>query len=49
MTISNYNYKKNYSDWNVLVQHPGFKQNSTTFSFNSTLLPTAGFAGSYCP
>ncbi|KAI9396663.1 hypothetical protein POPTR_004G167100v4 [Populus trichocarpa] len=44
MTISNYNYKKNYSDWNVLVQHPGFKQNSTTFSFNSTLLPTAGFA-----
>ncbi|CAK7329558.1 unnamed protein product [Dovyalis caffra] len=43
ITISNYNYKRNYSDWNVLVQHPGLRQKSTTFSFNSTLLPTVGF------
>ncbi|KAF9676115.1 hypothetical protein SADUNF_Sadunf09G0104700 [Salix dunnii] len=29
MKISNYNYKRNYSDWEVLVQHSGFRQNST--------------------
>ncbi|XP_037491852.1 COBRA-like protein 2 isoform X2 [Jatropha curcas] len=43
LTISNYNYKRNYSDWNVLVQHPGFSQNTATYSFNSTILPTVGF------
>ncbi|KAA8546063.1 hypothetical protein F0562_020486 [Nyssa sinensis] len=43
LTISNHNYGKNYSDWNVLVQHPGFSQSATTYSFNSTLLPTVGF------
>lgn len=45
LTISNYNYAKNYSDWNILVQHPGFSQNTTTYSFNNTALPTVGFAG----
>ncbi|CAK9162057.1 unnamed protein product [Ilex paraguariensis] len=40
LTISNYNYGRNYSDWNVLVQHPGFSQPATTYSFNSTVLPT---------
>ncbi|XP_034682075.1 COBRA-like protein 1 [Vitis riparia] len=44
LTISNYNLAKNYSDWNILVQHPGFSQNTTTYSFNSTALPTVGFA-----
>ncbi|XP_057510817.1 COBRA-like protein 1 [Actinidia eriantha] len=42
LTISNYNYRRNYSDWNVLVQHPGFSQSATTYSFNSTLLPAVG-------
>ncbi|KAL2346066.1 hypothetical protein Fmac_000066 [Flemingia macrophylla] len=42
LTISNYNYNKNYSNWNVLVQHPGFTQNATTYSFNSAKLPTLG-------
>ncbi|XP_059647525.1 COBRA-like protein 1 isoform X2 [Cornus florida] len=42
LTISNYNYGRNYSDWNVLVQHPGFSQSIRTYSFNSTVLPTAG-------
>ncbi|KAJ7967215.1 COBRA-like protein [Quillaja saponaria] len=42
LTVSNYNYNRNYSDWNILVQHPGFSQNSTTYSFNSTVLPTVG-------
>ncbi|KAJ9132748.1 hypothetical protein P3X46_033585 [Hevea brasiliensis] len=43
LTVSNYNYKRNYSDWNVLVQHPGFSQKAITYSFNSTTLPTVGF------
>ncbi|KAK3029029.1 hypothetical protein RJ639_040081 [Escallonia herrerae] len=42
LTISNYNYGKNYTDWNVLVQHPAFSQPATTYSFNSTVLPTVG-------
>ncbi|KAK3028642.1 hypothetical protein RJ639_037822, partial [Escallonia herrerae] len=42
LTISNYNYGKNYRDWNVLVQHPAFSQPATTYSFNSTVLPTVG-------
>ncbi|XP_031379945.1 protein COBRA-like isoform X2 [Punica granatum] len=43
LTVSNYNYKRNYSNWNILVQHPGFNQSSKAFSFNSTMLPTVGF------
>ncbi|GMN52468.1 hypothetical protein TIFTF001_021587 [Ficus carica] len=42
LTVSNYNYKKNYSDWNVLVQHPSFKNLVKTYSFNTTLLPAVG-------
>ncbi|KAI4318330.1 hypothetical protein MLD38_032054 [Melastoma candidum] len=42
LTVSNLNYKRNYSNWNVLVQHPGFSQNTTIYSFNSSLLPTVG-------
>ncbi|KAG8644011.1 hypothetical protein MANES_11G089400v8 [Manihot esculenta] len=43
ITVSNYNYKRNYSNWNVLVQHPGFSEKVITYSFNSTTLPTFGF------
>ncbi|KAL3515035.1 hypothetical protein ACH5RR_021937 [Cinchona calisaya] len=42
LTISNFNFGRNYSNWNVLVQHPGFSQQITTYSFNSTVLPTIG-------
>lgn len=45
LTISNYNYNRSYSDWNVLIQHPGFSKPALTYSFNSTLLPTAGIPG----
>ncbi|KAL9688591.1 hypothetical protein QQ045_033014 [Rhodiola kirilowii] len=44
LTISNYHYLKNYSNWNIVVQHPGFSQPTTTFSFDSSLLPSAGFS-----
>ncbi|XP_035542512.1 COBRA-like protein 1 [Juglans regia] len=43
LTISNYNYRRNFSDWNVLVQHPGFSQQAKTYSFNNKMLPTLGF------
>ncbi|KAE8709252.1 5'-methylthioadenosine/S-adenosylhomocysteine nucleosidase 1-like [Hibiscus syriacus] len=44
LTISNYNYKRNYSNWNVLIQHPGFSQSTTAYSFNSTMLPSFGIS-----
>ncbi|KAL9414671.1 hypothetical protein AB3S75_043017 [Citrus x aurantiifolia] len=44
VTVSNYNYKRNYSNWNVVVQHPGFSQKATAYSFNSSVLPSAGFS-----
>ena len=47
LTISNYNYNRNYSNWNVLVQHPGFTQKARTYSFNSTKLPTLGLQGTF--
>ncbi|PIA30521.1 hypothetical protein AQUCO_05500065v1 [Aquilegia coerulea] len=44
VTVSNNNYGKNYSDWNLLIQHPGLSASPRIYSFNSTLLPTVGFA-----
>ncbi|OMO74453.1 Glycosyl-phosphatidyl inositol-anchored, plant [Corchorus capsularis] len=44
LTISNYNYNRKYFNWNVLVQHPGFSQTSTAYSFNSTMLPSYDFS-----
>ncbi|ERN13532.1 hypothetical protein AMTR_s00041p00228050 [Amborella trichopoda] len=40
LTVTNYNYAANYSKWNIMVQHPGFSQATTAFSFNSTTLDT---------
>lgn len=45
LTVSNYNYGRNYTNWNVLVQHPTFSQSAKTFSFNSTVLSTVGVPG----
>ncbi|KAK6805912.1 hypothetical protein RDI58_003697 [Solanum bulbocastanum] len=42
LTVSNYNLDKNYSNWNLVVQHPGFSQQATVFSFNNTMLSTVG-------
>ncbi|PPE02742.1 hypothetical protein GOBAR_DD00301 [Gossypium barbadense] len=47
LTISNYNYERNYSNWNVVIQHPGFSQSTTAYSFNSTMLPSFGFSGTF--
>ncbi|KAJ9545668.1 hypothetical protein OSB04_025375 [Centaurea solstitialis] len=42
LTVTNLNYDKNYTNWNVLVNHPGFGPSAMSYSFNSTLLHTAG-------
>lgn len=46
LTITNYNYQRNFSNWNVLVQHPGLSMNPITYSFNSKLLQPS-FRGTY--
>lgn len=45
VTVSNYHYGRNYSDWNVVIQHPGFGQPSASSGFNSTMLPSIGIPG----
>jgi hypothetical protein len=34
ITITNFNYIMNYSDWNIVAQHPNFNNLSQIFSFN---------------
>ncbi|CAI8594220.1 unnamed protein product [Vicia faba] len=34
VTINNFNYRMNYSDWNLVVQHPNFDNLTRIFSFN---------------
>ncbi|XP_037455055.1 COBRA-like protein 7 [Triticum dicoccoides] len=34
MTVNNFNTLKNFSDWNLLVQHPGMQNLTEVFSFN---------------
>jgi hypothetical protein len=35
MTIMNLNRLKNYTDWNLVVQHPGMQNVTQVFSFDS--------------
>lgn len=34
VTITNFNYRMNYSEWNIVVQHPNFDNLTQLFSFN---------------
>ncbi|WJX89778.1 hypothetical protein P8452_71747 [Trifolium repens] len=34
VTLTNFNYHLNYSDWNLVVEHPGLNGLSQVFSFN---------------
>ncbi|KEH21748.1 hypothetical protein MtrunA17_Chr7g0219921 [Medicago truncatula] len=34
VSITNFNYRMNYSDWNLVVQHPNFDNLTQLFSFN---------------
>ncbi|KAF4381324.1 hypothetical protein G4B88_031351 [Cannabis sativa] len=43
VSITNFNYRMNYSLWNLVVQHPNFDNLTTSFSFNyKSLTPYAG-------
>lgn len=43
ITITNFNYALNYSEWNLVVQHPNFDNLTQLFSFNyKPLTPYAG-------
>lgn len=33
ITVTNFNYRMNYSDWNLIVQHPNFNNLTEIFSF----------------
>lgn len=34
VTVSNYNLARNYSDWNLVLQHPNLRSLTQLFSFN---------------
>ncbi|XP_004301494.1 PREDICTED: COBRA-like protein 6 [Fragaria vesca subsp. vesca] len=42
ITITNLNFLKNYTDWNLVVQHPNLKSIRQLFSFNYHPLTTYG-------
>ncbi|KAK4756325.1 hypothetical protein SAY87_006452 [Trapa incisa] len=43
VTITNFNYRMNYTHWNMVVQHPNFDNLTQIFSFNyKPLTPYAG-------
>ena len=48
ITITNFNYRMNYSQWNLVVQHPNFDNVTQVFSFNfKPLTPYVGLSKSY--
>ncbi|KAF7060970.1 hypothetical protein CFC21_067704 [Triticum aestivum] len=43
VTITNFNYRMNYTDWNMVAQHPNFDNITKLFSFNyKPLTPYGG-------
>jgi len=42
VTITNFNYRMNYSEWNMVVQHPNFDNLTQLFSFNYKSLTPYG-------
>ena len=42
ITVFNLNYRKNYSDWNLVVQHPSFDKLTQIFSYNYKSLAPYG-------
>ncbi|CAI0449212.1 unnamed protein product [Linum tenue] len=44
VTITNFNYRMNYTQWNLVMQHPNFDNLTQIFSFNyKSLTPYDGF------
>jgi hypothetical protein len=48
VTVSNYNLVRNYSDWNLVLQHPNLRSLTQLFSFNYKPLVEYGTI-SKCP
>ncbi|KAM7279392.1 hypothetical protein ACFE04_006526 [Oxalis oulophora] len=44
ITITNFNYAMNYSQWNIVLQHPNFENLTQLFSFNYNSLSPYGVA-----
>lgn len=42
ITITNFNYRMNYTQWNMVVQHPNFDNLTQIFSFNYKSLTPYG-------
>ncbi|XP_015962623.1 protein COBRA [Arachis duranensis] len=42
VTVTNFNYRMNYSEWNLVVQHPNFDNLTQLFSFNYKSLTPYG-------
>ncbi|XP_021816803.1 COBRA-like protein 1 [Prunus avium] len=42
VTITNFHYRMNYSDWNLVIQHPNFDDMARSFSFNYKSLSLYG-------
>ncbi|XP_057447752.1 COBRA-like protein 1 [Lotus japonicus] len=43
VTITNFNYRMNYSDWNLVIEHPNFDNLTQLYSFNyGSLIPYGG-------
>ncbi|GAB4845358.1 hypothetical protein Ancab_038766 [Ancistrocladus abbreviatus] len=42
VTITNFNYRMNYTQWNLVVQHPNFDNLTEAFSFNYKALTPYG-------
>jgi hypothetical protein len=47
VTITNWNYRMNYSQWNLVAQHPNFENISTIYSFNYKALNPYGVISEY--
>ncbi|XP_020106674.1 COBRA-like protein 1 [Ananas comosus] len=42
IAVTNFNYRMNYTQWNLVVQHPNFDNLTTVFSFNHKTLNPYG-------
>jgi len=50
VTITNFNYNMNYTQWNLVVQHPNFDNLTQTFSFNyQSLSPYSAISKLHVP
>lgn len=49
VSITNFNYAMNYTQWNMVVQHPNFNNLTQIFSFNYQSLTPYGSISEFIP